>query len=56
MTAGREFRDDWIGFGVSSNKKIALHNLCTIFCRTPRNTGVSPELQARRTRESEDLH
>ena len=33
-----------------------LHNLCTIFCRTPGNTRFSSELQARRTREAKHLH
>jgi AraC-like DNA-binding protein len=33
-----------------------LHNLCTIICRTPGNNRFSPELQARRTRESKHPH
>jgi hypothetical protein len=45
--------------GVIAEKTIlmrALHNLCTIICRTPGNNRFSPELQARRTRESKHLH
>ena len=34
----------------------ALHNVCTIICRTPGNNRFSSELPARRTRESNHLH
>ena len=45
--------DAWV---VRPRLEHGLHNLCTIICRTPGNNRFSPELEARRTRESKHLH